>query len=38
MARCIEGGCVHIGSDKLALPAVRTNYGMGGDYLTSQIG
>ena len=38
LARTIEPGYVHIGSDKLALPVVRINYGMGVDYLASQIG
>lgn len=38
MARTIEQGYVHVGSDKLALPCVRINYGMGVADLTDLIG
>ena len=38
MARTIDGGLVSIGTDKLALPVVRMNYGMGLDSLVSLIG
>lgn len=38
MARTIDPGYVHIGTDKLALPVVRINYGMGLDALIDQIG
>lgn len=38
MARTIEPGYVRIGTDKYALPVIRINYGMGVDYLASQIG
>lgn len=38
MARTIEPGYVHIGTDKLALPTVRINYGMGLDQLVRLIG
>ena len=38
MARTIEPGYVKIGTDKLALPVVRINYGMGLDALVSKIG
>ncbi|MDN3497256.1 polysaccharide deacetylase family protein [Planococcus sp. APC 4015] len=38
MARTIEPGYVTIGTDKLALPTVRINYGMGLDALVSLIG
>lgn len=38
MARTIEPGYVHIGTDKLALPVVRIDYGMGLDSLISRIG
>ncbi|MFK4835413.1 xylanase [Microbacterium sp. ZW T2_14] len=38
MARTIEPGYVMIGTDKLALPTVRINYGMGLDALISLIG
>ena len=38
MARTIEPGYVHIGTDKLALPTVRINYGMGLDALVRLIG
>lgn len=38
MARTIDPGYVTIGTDKLALPAVRINYGMGVDALISLIG
>ena len=38
MARTIDGGLVSIGTDKLALPVVRINYGMGLDALVKLIG
>jgi len=38
MARTIEPGHVRIGADKLALPTVRINYGMGVDALIGLIG
>jgi hypothetical protein len=38
MARTIEPGYVAIGTDKLALPTVRINYGMGLDALVNLIG
>lgn len=38
MARTIEPGYVQIGTDKLALPVVRIDYGMGLDALVSRIG
>ena len=38
MARTIEPGYVTIGTDKLALPVVRINYGMGLDALVGLIG
>ena len=38
MARTIEPGYVRIGTDKLALPVQRINYGMGVDALKSMIG
>ena len=38
MARTIEPGYVSIGTDKLALPTVRINYGMGLDALIRLIG
>lgn len=38
MARTIEPGTVGIGTDKLALPVVRIDYGMGLDALVSRIG
>ena len=38
MARTIEPGFVTIGTDKLALPTVRINYGMGLDALVGLIG
>ncbi len=38
MARTIEPGTVRIGSDKLALPVVRIDYGMGLDALIKRIG
>lgn len=38
MARTIEPGYVTIGTDKLALPTVRINYGMTVDDLTNLIG
>lgn len=38
MARTIEPGYVTIGTDKLALPTVRINYGMGLDALINLIG
>jgi hypothetical protein len=38
MARSIEPGYVEIGTDKLALPVVRVDYGMGVDALISRIG
>jgi hypothetical protein len=38
MARTIDQGYVTIGTDKLALPTVRINYGMGVDALISLIG
>ncbi|MFK3678590.1 polysaccharide deacetylase family protein [Microbacterium sp. NPDC090218] len=38
MARTIEPGTVQIGTDKLALPVVRIDYGMGLDALVSRIG
>lgn len=38
MARTIEQGYVTIGTDKLALPTVRINYGMGVDVLVHLIG
>ena len=38
MARTIEPGRVQIGTDKLALPVVRIDYGMGLDTLINLIG
>jgi peptidoglycan/xylan/chitin deacetylase (PgdA/CDA1 family) len=38
MGRTIEPGYVQIGTDKLALPVVRIDYGMGLDALVSRIG
>jgi hypothetical protein len=38
MARTIEPGYVHIGTDKLALPVVRIDYGVGLDALIQRIG
>lgn len=38
LARTIEPGVVRIGTDKLALPVVRIDYGMGLDALVSRIG
>ncbi|WP_100811611.1 polysaccharide deacetylase family protein [Microbacterium sp. BR1] len=38
MARTVEPGYVRIGTDKLALPVQRINYGMGVDVLKSMIG
>ena len=38
MARTIEPGYVTIGTDKLALPTVRINYGMGLEAVTKLIG
>lgn len=38
MARTIEPGYVEIGTDKLALPVVRIDYGMGVDSLIKRIG
>ncbi|MFF7293458.1 polysaccharide deacetylase family protein [Microbacterium sp. NPDC008134] len=38
MARTIEPGYVEIGTDKLALPVVRIDYGMGLESLISRIG
>ncbi|MBO0981062.1 polysaccharide deacetylase family protein [Microbacterium sp. SD291] len=38
MARTIEPGYVEIGTDKLALPVVRIDYGMGLDSLIRRIG
>ncbi len=38
MARTIEPGYVTIGTDKLALPVVRVDYGMGLDALVKRIG
>lgn len=38
MARTIEPGYVTIGTDKLALPTIRINYGMGLDSLVGLIG
>ncbi|MCP2635333.1 xylanase [Microbacterium sp. HD4P20] len=38
MARTIEPGYVTIGTDKLALPTIRINYGMGLDALINLIG
>lgn len=38
MARTIEPGYVEIGTDKLALPVVRIDYGMGLDSLVKRIG
>ena len=38
MARTIEQGYVSVGSDKLTLPCVRINYGMGVAALKKQIG
>ena len=38
MARTIEQGYVRIGTDKLALPTIRINYGMGLDALVGLIG
>lgn len=38
LARTIEPGYVRIGTDKLALPVIRIDYGMGVDYLARQIG
>jgi hypothetical protein len=38
MARTIEPGYVTIGTDKLALPTIRIDYGMGLDSLVGLIG
>jgi hypothetical protein len=38
MARTIEQGYVTIGTDKLAMPTIRINYGMGLDALVGLIG
>ncbi len=38
MGRTIEPGYVHIGTDKLALPVARINYGMGLDAVIGLIG
>lgn len=38
LARTIEQGYVRIGADKLALPCIRINYGMGVDALAQLIG
>ncbi len=38
MARTIEQGYVRIGTDKLALPCIRINYGMGVESLRNLIG
>ena len=38
MARTIEPGYVSIGTDKLALPVIRVNYGMNVDAITGLIG
>ena len=38
LARTIDQGYVHVGSDKLALPCIRINYGMGADALANLIG
>ncbi|MFT3798024.1 xylanase [Microbacterium sp.] len=38
LARTIEQGYVHVGSDKLTLPCIRINYGMGVADLKKQIG
>ncbi|MEU4017278.1 polysaccharide deacetylase family protein [Microbacterium sp. NPDC028030] len=38
LARTIEPGYVTVGTDKLALPVVRIDYGMGLDELVSRIG
>jgi hypothetical protein len=38
LARTIEQGYVRIGTDKLALPCIRINYGMGVDALVGLIG
>jgi hypothetical protein len=38
LARTIEQGYVRIGTDKLALPCIRINYGMGVDALQNLIG
>jgi hypothetical protein len=38
LARTIEQGYVRIGADKLALPCIRINYGMGVDALVRLIG
>lgn len=38
LARTIEPGYVSIGTDKLALPVIRVNYGMNVDAITSLIG
>lgn len=38
MARTIDYGYVHIGTDKLALPVIRMNYGMSVGDLARQIG
>lgn len=38
LARTIEPGVVRIGTDKLALPVVRIDYGMGLDALINRIG
>lgn len=38
LARTIEPGYVRIGTDKLALPTIRINYGMGLDALVGLIG
>jgi len=38
MARTIEPGYVHAGTDKLALPTIRINYGMGLDEFRDLVG
>ena len=38
MGRTIEPGYVTIGTDKLALPVIRVNYGMNLDAITGLIG
>ncbi len=38
LGRTIEPGYVRIGTDKLALPVVRINYGMTVDDLKAKIG
>ena len=38
LARTIDYGYVHIGTDKLALPVIRMNYGMSVGDLARQIG